>query len=155
MPHEPWTSRPASDSLTGIVAYCPTMAGPSRAIQISGSCPGLLGLRRYCHSQRRRLASAASCPNTRRYSASTARLSSLRYRSISATLCSRLCQHVLHVADQRVLRQRAALEPSAQGLRHPPDGLGRMQLFADDPEPGVGDLTAQSPDRYELEQVVK
>jgi pimeloyl-ACP methyl ester carboxylesterase len=36
------------------------MAGPSRATQISGSPPGLFGLRRYCQSQRRRLGSAAS-----------------------------------------------------------------------------------------------
>ncbi len=61
------------------------MAVPSRAIQISGSWPGLFGLRRYCQSQRSRLASAASWPNTRRYSASTERLSSGLYRSISAT----------------------------------------------------------------------
>jgi hypothetical protein len=53
-------------SLTGIVAYCPMIAGPSRATQISGSPLGLFGLRRYCQSQRRRLASAASVPNTRR-----------------------------------------------------------------------------------------
>ena len=37
MTHEPWTSVPPRDNRTGIVAYCPTMAGPSRAIQISGS----------------------------------------------------------------------------------------------------------------------
>jgi hypothetical protein len=78
MPHDAVTSRPRTTSRTGIVAYWPMIAGPSRAIQISGSPPGLFGLRRYCHSQRSRLASAASRPKTRRYSASTERLSSGR-----------------------------------------------------------------------------
>ena len=66
MPHEAVTSRPLIASRTGIVAYWPMIAGPSRATQISGSPRGLFGLRRYCHSQRRRLDSAASLPNTRR-----------------------------------------------------------------------------------------
>ena len=38
----------------------------------------VVGIAQYCQSQRRRLASAASCPNTRRYSASTTRRSSAR-----------------------------------------------------------------------------
>ena len=50
----------------GMDAYWPMMDGPSRAIQISGPVPGFCGLRRYCQSQRSRLASAASGPNTRR-----------------------------------------------------------------------------------------
>src|SRR5205823_9326793 len=57
--------------------------GPSRTTQRSGAPFGLLGLRRYCQSQRSRLAAAASAPKTRRYSASTPRWSSGRYRSIS------------------------------------------------------------------------
>jgi hypothetical protein len=66
MPHDPLTSWPLMLRATGIVAYCPMMALPSRATQISGAWPGLLGFFRYCQSQRRRLASAASGPNTRR-----------------------------------------------------------------------------------------
>ena len=65
------------------------MLGPSRAIQMIGSPSGLLGLRRYCQSHRRRLASAASLPNTRRYSASTLRRSSGRKRSTSAIVTRR------------------------------------------------------------------
>src|SRR6185436_14880829 len=59
------------------------IVGPSRTTQRSGTPLGLLGLRRYCQSHRRRLAAAASAPKTRRYSASTPRWSSGRYRSIS------------------------------------------------------------------------
>jgi hypothetical protein len=83
MPQAPTTSRPFSESATGMVAYCPMIDGPSRATQISGSVPGLAGLSRYCQSQRSRLASAASGPNTRRYSASIASRSSYLNRSIT------------------------------------------------------------------------
>ena len=34
-------------------------------------------------------------------------------------------QHVLHVTDQRVLRQRAVAQPAADGGRQPPDGRRR------------------------------
>ena len=155
MPHEPCTSlafdataAPAS-SRTG--RRC---AVPSRAIQISGSWPGLFGLRRYCQSQRRRLASAASLPNTRRYSASTARLSSGLYRVMSATLRPAPAQHVFHVADERVLRERAVRTHRASGAGKPPDGRGHVQFLADDPQSGVRDLAAQPRDADLLEQVV-
>ena len=36
----------------GIVAYYPTIPGPSRGTQISGSPPGLFRFRRYCQSPR-------------------------------------------------------------------------------------------------------
>src|SRR5437667_5251168 len=62
------------------------IVGPSRTTHNSGVLFGLFGLRRYCQSQRRRLAAAASGPNTRRYSASTPRWSSGRYRSTSGML---------------------------------------------------------------------
>ena len=65
-------------TVTGIVAYWPMTVVPSRASQMSGPSAGTFGLRRYCQSQRSRLASAVSGPNTRRYSASTCRRSSGR-----------------------------------------------------------------------------
>ena len=63
-------------------------------------------------------------------------------------------QHVLHVADQRVLRQRAVAQPSADGGGQPPDGRRDVQLLADDPQPGVGDLAPQPRHPDLLEQVV-
>src|SRR6185503_3181270 len=114
---------------------------PSRAIQISGSCPGLFGLRRYCQSQRRRLDSAASMPKTRRYSASTARLSSDRYLVISATSAS--CEHVFHVADQRVLEKRAIANPPGDRRGQSPNRGRDVQFFAHDAESGLRDLIAQ------------
>src|SRR3954447_7744268 len=152
MPQDPRTSFPRTDSRTGIVAYCPTMDVPSRAIQISGSCPGLFGLRRYCHSQRIRLASAASLPKTRRYSPSTDRLSSDLYRVISATL--RPCEYVFHVADERVLGQRTVPEPLCQGPGHPANCRGGMQFLADDAQSGVSDLTPETDHPNLFQQVV-
>jgi len=52
-------------------------------------------------------------------------------------------QHVLHVTDQRVLRQRAVAQPSAEGGGQPSDGRGDVQFLAHDPQPGFGDLTPQ------------
>src|SRR3954464_9885445 len=128
------------------------MAVPSRAIQISGSRPGLFGLRRYCQSQRIRLPSAASLPKTRRYSPSTERLSSALYRVISATLRPR--EYVFHVADERILRQGAVPEPSSDRRGHSPDGGGGVELLADDAQSGRGDLRPQPDNRDLLEQVV-
>src|SRR4051812_47531755 len=128
------------------------MAVPSRAIQISGSCPGLFGLRRYCHSQRMRLASAASLPKTRRYSPSTDRRSSDLYRVMSATL--RPCEYVFHVADERVLRQRTVPEPLRDGRGHPANGRGGMQFLANDTQAGVSDLTPEPEHPNLFQQVV-
>src|SRR3982750_3039720 len=152
MPQDPRTSLPRTHNRTGIVAYWPTMDVPSRAIQISGSCPGLFGLRRYCQSQRIRLPSAASWPKTRRYNPSTERLSSALYRVISATLRPR--EYVFHVADERILRQGAVPEPLPDRRGHSPDGGGRVELLTDDAQSRRGDLRAQPDHRDLLEQVV-
>src|SRR3954470_15284674 len=140
MPQEPCTSCPFTDSFTGIVAYCPTIVVPSRATQISGSCPGLFGFRRYCHSQRRRLDSAASWPKTRRYSAATPRLSSDLYFVMSAT--SAPCQHVFHVADECVLRQRALPHPTRDRCGQLPYSRCDVQFLPHHPHAGLRDQAA-------------
>src|SRR4051812_1217778 len=152
MPQDPRTSLPRTHSRTGIVAYCPTIDVPSRAIQISGSRPGLFGLRRYCQSQRIRLPSAASLPNTRRYNPSTERLSSVLYRVMSATLRPR--EYVFHVADERILGQGAVPEPLPDRGGHPADRRRRMQFLADDAQPGRRNLASQPNDSDLFERVV-
>src|SRR5438552_11807535 len=130
------------------------MVGPSRASQIKGAPDGAFGLRRYCQSHRSWLASAASVPKTRRYSASAAGRSSGRNRSTSATggTCRR--EDIFHVADQRVLHRRMIAQPPANDRRQSAHRTRDVQFFADDVEPGGGNLTAQSLHANELEQVV-
>jgi hypothetical protein len=110
MPQAASISTPLTATRTGMHAYWPTMAPPSRASQISGPAAGTFGLSRYCQSQRSLLELAMSDPNTRRYSASMARRSSGRYRSMSAivtVLRPYAGASTHHVTDERVLRERS------------------------------------------------
>ena len=114
------------------------MAGPSRASQIGGPPVGIVRIARYCQSQRRRLASAMSLPNTRRYRASTAgRSSAVKLidhghertsgpgeaaepvyltraggRSTTSPGAVRFLQHVFDVADDHVLSERTVADPA-------------------------------------------
>src|SRR5262245_28709076 len=91
-------------------------------------------------------------PNTRRYSASTARLSSARYLVISATSAS--CEHVFHVAYQRILDKGAVAHPPGEWGRKTANRRGDVKLFTHDPEPGLRDLIPEPRDPHLLEEVV-
>ena len=135
MPHAASISRPLTPSWTGIVAYWPTIAWPSRATQISGPVGGTFGFLRYCQSHRSRLASAMSLPNTRRYSASIWRRPRGgidRFQPCLRSVRRRGAQHVLHVADQRILRQRADPSQRPMGAGHLPHGARDVQFLAHD-----------------------
>ena len=92
------------------------MVGPSRASQICGPSGGVFGFWTYCQSHRRRLASAASWPNTRRYSASIARPSSKRKRSMSAMILARSPPGLRRRSGART-RWRRRPRPASAGCR--------------------------------------
>ena len=64
--------------------------------------------------------------------------------AVSVDVCHfgrvRLGEHVFHITDQRVLRQRAVAQPPPDRRRQPPHGAGHVQLLADDAQAGAGDL---------------
>src|SRR5262245_32535101 len=66
----------------------------------------------------------------------------------------KLFEHVFHVADECVLRQRTVAQPPADRGRQTPYGRRDVQLLAYDPQPGAGDLAAQPAHADELQQVV-
>src|SRR5205823_2509659 len=82
----------------------------------------------------------------------TPRLSSGLYFVMSAT--SAPCQHVFHVADECILRQRAVSNPTRDRGGKFPNRRRDMQFLPDDPQAGLRDQAAQASDAHLLEQII-